>query len=409
MDYHEWTNSLHVLRKKTGFDFAGMASVIRGRRTLLVWRTASGNRNSNYLKIVLEPGKGVAGGVFRREKAMVVQDTPLEYNESEIVHSPILLAEDLRSFAAFPLWADRQVEAVLLLAMRRGNMVTKKLYKEVLSLLADGFCGLDVHQDPYEATLEENEQEYKALPIYELVDVPVRAALREERRRIARDLHDSVIQNLVGVQMQLRTLKYTDQMEEIREGLRVADESLSRIQNELREILDNVKPGIVEDLGLQAAFRQHFRFLENTHQNRVIFADNIGGQRFGTDIETVVYRICQEAAANACKYAETDIVEVDLLLQKTEAGERFLHLEVRDQGKGFDTENLQIRGGGMGLPGMQYWASIIGAKLTVRSAPEKGTCVTLHVPLDEETNRQESGHTIISGTPGNKVNVGEIL
>lgn len=406
MDYHDWAKSLHTLRKKTGFDFAGIASVIRGRRTLLVWRTASGNRNSNYLKIVLEPGKGVAGGVFRREKAMIVQNTPLEYNESEIVHSPILLAEDLRSFAAFPLWADGQVEAVLLLAMRREGMVTRSRYESVLTLLAGGFCGMDVHRDLYEVSMEENEQEYKALPIYELVDVPVRAALREERRRIARDLHDSVIQNLVGVQMQLRTLKYTENIEEIREGLRVTDESLSRIQKELREIIVSVKPGIVEDLGLKAAFHQHFRFLENNYQNRVVFVENIGGQRFGADIEMIVYRICQEAASNACKYAADSLVEVDLLLRKSESGERILHLEVRDKGEGFDIEKLQIKGGGMGLPGMHYWASIIGAQLAVRSAPGKGTCVSLDVPLDEETHRSLSGLSEPSAPPGSSIKAG---
>ena len=109
---YEWSAQLRTLRRQCGFDFAGLACAIRGRRTLLTWREASGNRNRNYLKIVLEPGKGIAGGVFQRRKAMVVQNALLQYSESERVHTPILLAEDIQSFVAFPLWKDGEVDAV---------------------------------------------------------------------------------------------------------------------------------------------------------------------------------------------------------------------------------------------------------------------------------------------------------
>lgn len=375
MEHQAWKDCLRSLRKKAGFDFAGMASAVRGRSTLLVWKEASGNRSKNYLKIVLEPGKGVAGGVYGREKAMIVQDTLQTYSESEIVNSPILLAEDLRSFAAFPLRAEGRIEGVLLLAMRQAGGITRERYAQLLDLLAGGICGMEAEASAYEDAIETVHPEYQALPIYELVDVPVREAINEERQRIARDLHDSVIQNLVGVQMQLRTLKYARDMEEVREGLKVADTSLNQIQEELREILLRVKPGVVEDLGLGEALRQHFRFLEASHGIHVDFTENTDGRRFGQDVETVVYRICQEACANACKYAQTGEIEVNLHWNR--AGT--LRLEVRDSGKGFDAENVKSKGGGMGLPGMQYWASSIGAELTVRSAPGRGTCVMLVV------------------------------
>jgi two-component system sensor histidine kinase NreB len=175
------------------------------------------------------------------------------------------------------------------------------------------------------------------------------------------------------------------------------DESLSIIQKELREILADVKPGIVEDLGLTAALRHHFRFLESSHGIIVDFHENIGEKRFETDIETSVYRICREAAANACKYSGSGRIEAELILdacgdsaenviKRSEGSEKYriLRLEVRDDGKGFDTENIRIAGGGMGLPGMHYWAAGIGGKLSVRSAPGKGTCVTLEIPMEEK-------------------------
>ncbi len=127
------------------------------------------------------------------------------------------------------------------------------------------------------------------------------------------------------------------------------------------------------------------------------FHENIGEKRFEADIETVIYRICREAAANACKYSGSGRIETDLfldcreddsenaLLQSEKNGtSQVLRLEIRDDGKGFNTENIRITGGGMGLPGMHYWAAGIGAKLTVRSAPGKGTCVILEIPIEEK-------------------------
>ena len=375
MKDNEWKEAIHILRRQAGFDFAGIASVVRTNRTLLVWRAASGNRNRNYLKIVLEPGKGIAGGVFQHKKTMIVQDVKACYTESEIVHSPILLAEDLGSFTAFPLWKDEEVKGVLLFGMRCGNCLTRERYKQLVDLLPDRLCGMKLCPGLYDDALENSApfKEYRELPIYELVDLPVRAALREERHRIARDLHDSVIQNLLGVQMFLRTLKYVESMDEIREGLLTADDSLSQIQKELRDILVSVKPDIVEKLGLLEAFRKHIRFLEESYQIHVDFRQNIGDRRFMPDIETVYYRVGQEAMANACKYAGVSVVRAELFLEE----EHILVLEICDNGKGFDSENMQISGGGMGLPGMYYWAASIGAVLTVRSAPGLGTSVRM--------------------------------
>lgn len=374
---YEWSVQLRTLRRQCGFDFAGLACAIQGRRTLLTWREASGNRNRNYLKIVLEPGKGIAGGVFQRRKTMVVQNALLQYSENERVHTPILLAEDIQSFVAFPLWKDGEVDAVLMLGMREKDSITRERYEQLQQILSGGIFEHRVIPESYEAALEEVwRQEYRELPIYELVEVPLQAALREERSRIAQDLHDSVIQDLLGVQMQLRTLKYTDAVEEIREGLQLADTSLSHIQKELREILVSVNPEIVETLGLKAAFLRHFRFMEASYQITVDFQENIGDRRFGSDIETVFYRIGQEATANACKYAGTELVQARLYLEGN-----MLRLEIRDSGKGFDADNLQISGGGMGLPGMHYWAGNIGASLTVRSAPDLGTSVLLEVEV----------------------------
>ena len=369
---------LRELLASADLDFAAVADVFHGVSTILTWTEAAGNRNDNYQKIVLEPGKGIAGGVYRKELTIVVQDTESIYGEKEIVHAPILMAESIRSFAAFPLRKRERVEGVLLMAMRTPGAFTKDRYERLLGLLESGFCGMQVQGDPYEKALHvlKPQQLYEARPIYELVDIPIRKALRRERHRIARDLHDSVVQNLTGVQMMLRTLAYSEDIEEIREGLHMADNSLSDIQKELREILVNVRPGIVEDVGLTAALQSHFRFLEQSFQVTILFDQNIENHRFEAEVETVIYRTAQEAAANACKYAEADRIDVSLHL----TGD-ILRLLVTDRGKGFVADQVSVGKTGMGLPGMQYWADSVGGKLTVRSLIGEGTEICLDIPV----------------------------
>lgn len=378
MENNAADTGVHELRKAAGAAFASIARALYGKSTILTWTEASGNLNKNYRKIVLESGKGIAGAVYQLQKAIIVQDTEQEYEENEIVHSPIILAEEIRSFAAFPLWKGDRVEGVLLIAMREAGMITRDRFELVKELGKGGIGGLFMHEESFDAASEViRPREYKSLPIYELVEFPISTALRDERNRIARDLHDSVIQNLTGVQMQLRLLKYAKTMEEVMEGLQVADESLSAISKELREILVSVKPKAVEELGIVEAFEKHFRFLENSFGIRIHFTQDIGDRRFDPEIEKTVYRIGQEATANACKYSLAQELEVSLTRT---AG--LLRLKISDDGIGFDMERLTIEGTGMGLPGMRYWAGSIGAALDVKSSRNEGTQILLEIPLE---------------------------
>ena len=93
-------------------------------------------------------------------------------------------------------------------------------------------------------------------------------------------------------------------------------------------------------------------------------------------MEAVFYRVCQEAVLNACKYSGSSVIDVNL----TES-EGYLTLEVTDTGVGFDPENVDVKGGGMGLPGMSDWAEMIDGELTYQSAPGKGTSIWLTAPV----------------------------
>lgn len=215
------------------------------------------------------------------------------------------------------------------------------------------------------------------VPIYELMNYPVMKAREEERRRIARDLHDGVLQNVLGVQMTLRTIKYQSDKESIQKILSDVDCWLINIQNELRGISTSLHPAYLDDLGLKATLMSQFHRVEGLNPVHIDFIENIGKNRYKSSVETAFYRICQEAILNACKYAMCE--DICVLLRETD---NHLILEVVDNGVGFNVNQPEIKGGGLGISDMLDWAEFVDGRLDVCSSPGVGTGIRLTVPIE---------------------------
>jgi two-component system, NarL family, sensor histidine kinase UhpB len=186
------------------------------------------------------------------------------------------------------------------------------------------------------------------------------AAQEEERKRIARELHDEVGQVLTGVMLQLDDA-------DAREAVRHSLEEVRRIARELR-------PEMLDDLGLLSALRA----LSNTaaHQGlRVERQLEIGDLRLGPEVELAVYRVAQESLTNVMRHAQA--AEVLVALQQVDGA---LRLVVRDDGRGLPTGDGQA---GVGIAGMSERALHVGGRLTVASSPGAGTEVRLDIPLPE--------------------------
>ncbi|GGB08415.1 oxygen sensor histidine kinase NreB [Macrococcus hajekii] len=195
-----------------------------------------------------------------------------------------------------------------------------------------------------------------------------------ERKRISRELHDSVVQELLNVVVDFRLLKYkTD--EELSKHTQLMEGTMTRLIDDIRNLSLELRPSSLDDFGLEAAFRSHFRQLEKNYGLEVEMLSNLEGRRFDSEIETVVYRVTQEAILNAMKYAETDEVYINIAYDKDE-----LTVEIADQGKGFDISSPP-KGTGLGLFGMQERAEIVGGTVNINSEAGRGTQVTLTIPI----------------------------
>ena len=377
MSGNRYTDQLRKLKTAFGFDFVSLAIVLESSQQLLTWVHATGNRNTQYRRIVLEPGKGIAGEVYHGGNALLIQDANEEISEQDRFKYPITISEALRSILAFPLWKENKVAGILLLAFRSPNKITQELFGDVLRHITPVFCDFQVRQVEFEAVGRAGDSAYtQPVPVYELMNYHIMRAHEEERYRISRELHDSIMQQLVGVQMLIRTVKYQPSREKAIETLEQIDVQMAEIQNELRRISTSLRPTVLDDLGLSAAYRAYFDRIQEAFGVQINFRDYTTISRYTQEQETVFFRVCQEAVNNACKYSGCNEITVSLV-----ATEGHLMLEVLDHGVGFDPEHIQAKGSGMGLWGMADRAELIDGELTYQSAPGKGTTIWLTAPI----------------------------
>ncbi|MCI2947826.1 nitrate respiration regulation sensor histidine kinase NreB [Staphylococcus caledonicus] len=201
------------------------------------------------------------------------------------------------------------------------------------------------------------------------------SAQENERKRISRELHDSVVQEMLNIDVELRLLKYQQDMTELVDKSEHIEGLMSKLIDDIRNLSIELRPSSLDDLGLEAAFKSYFKQFEENYGLEVIYNSNINNARYDSEIETVVYRIVQEAVFNALKYA--GVSEVDVSIQQTDGT---LMAEIIDRGVGFDP-NSTPQGTGLGLYGMNERAELVKGTVNIETHMGKGTIITLEIPL----------------------------
>ncbi len=203
----------------------------------------------------------------------------------------------------------------------------------------------------------------------------------DERRRLALELHDGIGQTLTALKNQLQRIEARAD-EQLRPSIADSVELASGALNDTRELSRLLRPPVLDDLGLVAALNWLKRTL---HQRTglVVELDAAGleAERMDPDIETLVFRVVQEALTNIIKHAGVQTASVTLL---REGG--MLSLTVSDKGKGFDPE-AKLRPGGSnessGLRGMRDRIELFGGTMQMRSSGEDGSTLVMRVPLPD--------------------------
>jgi signal transduction histidine kinase len=201
----------------------------------------------------------------------------------------------------------------------------------------------------------------------------------EERNRLARDLHDSVVQKLFGVVLaaQSAATLFDRDPDGARGQVQRLQELTQDAIQELRSLIFQLRPPAVESEGLAAALAKHVQVLAKVHRQHIDLVTS-GEPRLRPGVDDEVFRIAQEALHNALRHADADRLELRL-----EEREQVLVLTVRDDGVGFDPGATAHRSRRLGLTSMEERAASLGGALRIDSAPGVGTTIRLEVPFGD--------------------------
>ena len=203
-----------------------------------------------------------------------------------------------------------------------------------------------------------------------------------ERRFIARELHDEVGQVLTSLRLVL-DLNRNQSTEATRDSLKEAVGMIDELMDRIRQISLDLRPQMLDDLGLLPALEWHFKRYFKQTNIRVEFKRSTIDHRLPSHLETAVFRIVQEALTNVARHAGVEEVTVRLWMDDSH-----LRVQVEDKGTGFDVAQALAACVSNGLSGMRERAELLGGEFTLESSRGSGTRLTVELPLRSAAGKE---------------------
>ncbi|MEW6200552.1 MAG: ATP-binding protein [bacterium] len=199
----------------------------------------------------------------------------------------------------------------------------------------------------------------------------------EERARLSRELHDDIGQQLAAIMFQLVSLKEKGAVAV--KDIALIEEMINRAGSDLHKICQGLQPMTLSQFGFEPAIKMLLWDLMEKHGRTILSSFESMDYNVSDAVGMSIYRICQEAVTNSIRHSGADQISVSFRLENNE-----LVLEVRDNGKGFEMDDLKenVR---LGIVGMKQRADLCGGRLSIDSVHGKGTCVYLRIPIDNNS------------------------
>lgn len=205
-------------------------------------------------------------------------------------------------------------------------------------------------------------------------------AQEEERRRLARELHDDLNQRMALLSNEMEQLGQKIKTLALRQWLEKLQSQAQEISDDIHRLSYKLHPSKLDHLGLTAAIKSLCQELSNAAQIQIYFCEHGASGNVPTDITLCVFRIAQEALRNCVKHSGAKIARVALCY-----GDDEVSLTVSDNGSGFDMESDSMRKG-LGFTSMRERLRIVNGTMCVTSRPMEGTIIKVSVPLMRESN-----------------------
>jgi signal transduction histidine kinase len=203
-------------------------------------------------------------------------------------------------------------------------------------------------------------------------------AQEEERRRLARELHDDTLQSIIGLKQRVQLAQKNAADEASRLSLHELETIAEQTIENLRRMTRALRPVYLEDLGLVTALEMLAREMEEASNVKMTFQKQGNEKRLAGVVELALYRMAQEALNNVARHARASHVVLGVNFNHDK-----IEMQVIDDGVGFEAPSMPADfapSGHFGLLGMYERADLIGARLNIRSTPGKGTHLTIQLP-----------------------------
>jgi signal transduction histidine kinase len=327
-------------------------------------------------------GKGIIGQVARTGEAVAVEDVA---NDPRIAGDR-LVAEGIVSLACLPLSSKGGVLGVLWVGNHRARRFTEsdlRLLGGVARQMTTAIENARLHREV------QVKEEIRGELLKDIITIQ-----EEERRRIARELHDETSQDIVSLNANLEAAAgmLPESTDRVREVLRKAQSLGVSILDEIHKLIYELRPSLLDDLGLVVAVR----WLADNNLVpvgiRVRFKITGKTVRLPSSLEIVLFRVIQEAVSNIARHAHAKNAAISLLFRK-----KVVKIKISDDGEGFDLAEAvssRQRPRGLGLLGMRERVEQANGRLEIRSHPGGGgTEIDIEIPLSEEAQVEQAKNT----------------
>lgn len=218
-------------------------------------------------------------------------------------------------------------------------------------------------------------------------------AQEQERKRIARELHDETSQMLTSLLISLAVLEKSVTTQEAQDRIADTRSLAHRTLRAIRNLSIDLRPSALDDLGLLPALRWYLKEYQQKCTIDVDFAPSGFKKRLSPEMEIALYRIIQEALTNIARHSNAHIVHIIL----HEDGKE-IYASITDDGLGFDLESLPKtpgQGRGLGLAGMGERANLLNGELNINTRLGRGTTIEVRIPLPNHVPAHEAESTFI--------------
>ena len=329
----------------------------------------------------LHLGEGITGTVAQTGNPVLVEDIS---KDQRAAHPDLISAEGLKGFISIPLKVKEKVVGVMNIASHLAG----RFGADDLSLLNSigDYLGTTIEQARLYRRLEKAGERYRALLQHAL------STQEQERKRIARELHDETSQALTSLTLRLQAIIGLAEMKgfgdaEFIEMLRTVHSYAVYAGSEIVKIMKELRPTLLDELGLSAAIHRCAK--DNLQARGINVSANFVGtdRRLPSEIEVTLFRVAQGLIGNILEHSQAKNAAIKLECDDTKC-----MLQIEDDGKGFDVSKItrvEPSGRGAGLFTMKERVSLIGGHCHIESQPGHGSKLRVEVPLAGEVIDEE--------------------